>query len=120
MTDPGFHTPQHDLPHQSRVVEARLAVGQHGDGGDAGRPKREGGTGDGFAIFKPGLAERGAQIDQTRAQHRALGLDDRSTVRRAERGTEIGDAAVPYQQFAFAQRLSRFVQEPDFTEKDLL
>ncbi len=109
----GFLAPRAQQPHQRRVVDRRRAVRQGGQGGDAPGGGGLRGGGDGFPVFQPGLAQRGAHVHQAGAQHGAIAVDLGSPIRAAEIAAVVGDQPVADQQRAGAVQAAGRVEQAD-------
>ena len=96
----GFLAARAQQADQSRVVDRRHRVGQGGEGRDAAGSGGLGSRMDSFAVFKPRLAQCGAQVDQAGAEYGSLGGNCFDIVGAAQCGAKIDDAAVAHQQAA--------------------
>ena len=64
-----------DEIHQRRLVDHRIGVGHHDDGGDAARRRGRAGRFQGFAMFGARLAGKDAAVDQAGRQHQPAAVD---------------------------------------------
>ncbi len=83
--------------HHGGIVHRRIGLGARDQRRDAADRGGGGGRGDGFAMFRAGFADEGAQVDQAGTDHVAAAIDDGNVVRQGLRrdfGAEILDPAI--------------------------
>ncbi len=106
---------------QRRLVDHRLGVRHHDDGGDAAGQRGVARRFQRLAIFAARLAGEDARVDQSRRQYQTFGIDHLGIVRLGiveQARADIGNAAVLDQQSAFDVQTACRIDQAGVLEGD--
>jgi hypothetical protein len=112
--------PQHEVDDR-RIVDHRIGVRLAHDGGDAAGGGRLARRREGLAIFRAGLADEGAHVDQAGRDQPAVAIDDLGAFGHAGRmdaALRLADHAVGDQQIAGKIEVARRIDDPGVGEQD--